>query len=88
VPVLRLLGAAAEDTEGDFLNQHNGIEAPHTWPGETIKRGGRGSISRGDRHGSWCDRRRTSGDYVSERTEAARQSPIKLWPNLQARILP
>jgi hypothetical protein len=27
-------------------------------------------------------------DYDSKRTEAARQSPIKLWPHLQARILP
>jgi hypothetical protein len=88
VPVLRLLGAAAEDREGDFLNQCSGIEAPHAWPGETIRRGGRGSVSRGDIHGSWRDRRRSGGDNVSKRTEAARQSPIKLWPHLQARILP
>jgi hypothetical protein len=67
-PVLRLLGAAAEDKEGDFQNQCNGIEAPRAWPGETIMRGGRGSVSRGDRRGSWRDRRRTSGDYVSKRT--------------------
>jgi hypothetical protein len=86
--VLRLLGAAAEDREGDFLNQCSGIEAPRVWPSETIRRGGRGSVSRGDRHGSWRDRRRIGDDYVSERTEAARQSPIKLWPHLQARILP
>jgi hypothetical protein len=86
-PVLRLLGAAAEDREGEFLNRCSNIEAPHTWPGETIRRGGHGSVSRGDRCGSWRDQRRTSRDYVSKRTEAARQSPIKLWPHLQARIL-
>jgi hypothetical protein len=27
-------------------------------------------------------------DCDSKRTEAARQSPIKFWPNLQARIVP
>jgi hypothetical protein len=87
-PVARFLGAAAEDREGDFSNQCNGIEAPRAWPSETIRRGGHGSVSRGDRHGSWRDRRRIGGDYVSKRTEAAHQSPIKLWPHLQARILP
>jgi hypothetical protein len=49
---------------------------------------GRGSVSRGDRLSSWCDQGRTGSDYVSKRTEAARQSPIKLWPHMQARILP
>jgi hypothetical protein len=44
--------------------------------------------SRVDRRGSWRDRRRIGGDYVSKRTEAVRQSPIKLWSHLQARILP
>jgi hypothetical protein len=87
-PVLRLLGAAAEDREGEFLNQCSGIEAPRAWLEETIRHGGRGSVSRGDTHGSWRDRRRVGGDYVSKHTEAARQSPIKLWPHLQARILP
>jgi hypothetical protein len=38
-PVLRLLGAAAEDKEGDFINQCSGIEAPRAWPSETIRRG-------------------------------------------------
>jgi hypothetical protein len=87
-PILRLLGATIEDREGDFLNQCSGIEAPLAWPGETIRRGGRRSVSRGDRHGSWRDRRRIGGDYASKRMEAAHQSPIKLWPHLQARILP
>jgi hypothetical protein len=55
---------------------------------ETTRRGGRGSVSRGDKYGSWRDQRRIDGEYVSKRTEAARHSPIKLWPHLQARILP
>jgi hypothetical protein len=88
VPLLCLLGAATEDKKGEFLNRCRNIEAPRAWPGETIRRGGHGSVSRRDRCGSWRDRRRTGGDYVSKRTEAARQSPIKLWPYLQARILP
>jgi hypothetical protein len=73
-PALCRLGAAAEDREGNFSNQCSGIGAPRAWPGETIMRGGRGSVSRGDRRGSWHDRRRTGSDYVSRRTEAARQS--------------
>jgi hypothetical protein len=87
-PVLCLLGAAAEDIEGEFLNRCSDIEAPRTWLGETVRRGRRGSVSCGDRHGSWRDRRQIGGDYISKRTEAARESPIKLWPHLQARILP
>jgi hypothetical protein len=51
-------------------------------------RGGRGSVSRGDRRGSWRVRRRTGSDYISKRTKVARQLPVKLWPHLQARILP
>jgi hypothetical protein len=64
----------------NFQNQCSGIEAPHAWPCETIKCGGHGSVSRGDRRGSWRDQRRTGSDYVSKRTKAACQSPIKLWP--------
>jgi hypothetical protein len=72
----------------NFQNQCSGIEAPRAWPGETIMRGGRRSVSRGDRRGSWCDRRRTDSDYVSKRTEAAHLSPVKLLPHPQARTLP
>jgi hypothetical protein len=43
MPVLHLLEAVAEDRESEFLNQRIGIEAPRTWPGETIKYGGHGS---------------------------------------------
>jgi hypothetical protein len=87
-PALRHPGAAVEDREGNFSNQCSCIEVPRAWPDETIMRGGSGSVSRGDRRGSWRDRRRTGSDYVSKRMEAARRSPIKFWPHLQARILP
>jgi hypothetical protein len=43
-------------------------------------RGGRRSVSRGDRRGIWRDQRRAGSDYISKRTKAARQSPTKLWP--------
>jgi hypothetical protein len=82
-------GVVAEDREGNnFSNQCSIIEAPRAWLGETIMRGGRGSVSRGDRHGSWRDRKRSGNDYVSKHTKAARQSPVKVWPHLQALILP
>jgi hypothetical protein len=58
------------------------------WPGKTSKRGGRGSVSCGYKCGSRRDQRWIDDDYISRRTEAAHQSPIKLWANLQARILP
>jgi hypothetical protein len=87
--VLRRLGAVAEHREGNnFSNQCSGIEAPRAWPGETIMRGGRGSVNRGDKRGSWCDRRRSGSDYVSKCTEAVRKLTVKFWPHLQARILP
>jgi hypothetical protein len=63
---------------GDFLNQCSGTEAPHAWPDATTRCGGRGSVSRGDKYGSWRDRRWIDGEYVSRRTEAACKSPIRL----------
>jgi hypothetical protein len=72
----------------NFQNQCSGIEAPRVWPSKSIKCGGHGSVNRGDRRGSWHDRGRTGSNYASERTEAAHQSTIQLWPHLQACILP
>jgi hypothetical protein len=72
----------------NFQNQCSGIEAPRAWPSKAIKCGGHGSVSRGDRRGSWRDQGRTGSNYASERTEAAHHSTIQLWPHLQARILP
>jgi hypothetical protein len=77
-PVVRFLGATAEDREGDFLNQRSGIEAPRAWLDETTRHGGRESVSFGIKYGSWRDRRRIDGEYVSRHTEATRQSPTRL----------
>jgi hypothetical protein len=44
---LCLLGAVAEDREGNFLNQCSGIEAPRAWPGKTIMRGVAGQLAAG-----------------------------------------
>jgi hypothetical protein len=48
------------------------------WPDETSRPGGRGSVSRGDKYGSWRDQGQIDDEYVSRRTKAARQSPIRL----------
>jgi hypothetical protein len=72
----------------NFQNQCSGTEALRVGPSKTIKCGGHGSVSRGDMRGGWRDRRRTGSDYISKRTKATCQSLIKLWPHLQARILP
>jgi hypothetical protein len=70
-------GPPQKTEKANFQNQCSGIEAPHEWPSETIMHGGRGSVSRGDRRGSWRDRRRTGSDYVNKRTEAARLSAFR-----------
>jgi hypothetical protein len=62
----------------DFQNQCSGIKAPRAWPSKSIKCRGHGSVSRGDRRGSWHVRRRAGSKYDSKRTEAACQSPVKL----------
>jgi hypothetical protein len=72
----------------NFQNQCSGIEAPRAWPSKAIKCGDHGSVSHGDKRGSWRDRRQTGSNYDSKRTEAVCQSSVKLWPHLQARILP
>jgi hypothetical protein len=73
-----------------FQTQCSGIEAPRTWPSKTIKCGGHGLVSHGDRHGSWHDRGRTGSNYASERMEEAHQStnlalapPVGLYPPLR-----
>jgi hypothetical protein len=71
----------------NFQNQCSGIEASHAWPGESIKCGGHGSVSRGDKRGSWRDRRWTGSDYVSKHGSS---TPIvnQALAHLQARVLP
>jgi hypothetical protein len=64
------------------------LEAPCAWPNEGIKCGGHGLVSRGDRRGSRRDHGRADSNCINMRAGAASQSPVKLWTNLQARILP
>ena len=47
-----------------------------------------GSVSRGDRRGSQRDQGRAGSNCINGRAGAASQSLVKLWPHLQARILP
>jgi hypothetical protein len=86
-PVPRLLGATAEDGEVKFSKPMQHLEAPRVWPNKAIKCGGHVSVSRRDRRGSQRDQGRTGSNCTNGRTEAASQS-VKLWPHLQARILP
>jgi hypothetical protein len=87
-PVLRLLGAATEDEEVKFSKPMQRLEAPRAWPNKAIKCEGHGSVSRGDRCGSRRDQGRTGSNYTNRRAKTAIQSPIKLWPHMEARILP
>jgi hypothetical protein len=87
-PVPRLLGATAEDEEVKFSKPMQRLEAPRAWPNKAIKYEGQGSVSRGGRRGSRCDQGRTDSNYTNGRAKIANQSPAKLWPHLQARVLP
>jgi hypothetical protein len=64
------------------------LEAPRAWPNKAIKCGGHGLVSREDMRGSRRDQGRTDINYTNGHAESVSQSPIKLWPHLQARILP
>jgi hypothetical protein len=88
VPIPRLLGAVAEDREDNFSSPVQRLEAPRAWPNNDIKCGGHGPVSRGDRRGSRRDHRRTDSNCINGHAGAASQSPIRLWPHLQAHILP
>jgi hypothetical protein len=87
-PVPHLLGTATEDGEVKFSKLMQRLEAPRAWPNKAIKCGGHGSVSRGDRRGSRSDQGWTGSNCTSGRAKAANQSSDKLWPHLQARILP
>jgi hypothetical protein len=64
------------------------LEAPRAWPNKGIKYGGHGPVSREGRHGSRRDHSRAGSNYINGCAGAASRSPVKLWPRLQARILP
>jgi hypothetical protein len=87
-PVVRFLGAATEDREGDFLNQCSGIEAPCAWPDETTRSRDRGLVSRGtDMAVGVLEGRLTDSTSADERKQRANHQ-LGYWPHLQALILP
>jgi hypothetical protein len=71
-----------------FQNQCSDSRQPRAWPNSTVKYDDHGSVSRGNRHGSWHGHRRADSNFSNRRAEAAVQPPIRLWSHLQARILP
>jgi hypothetical protein len=72
----------------NIFNLGGGNGTPRARPDKTTRRGGHVPVNYGDRRGRWHDRRRVGGDYVSKCLKMARQSPIRLWPHLQACNLP
>jgi hypothetical protein len=64
------------------------LEAPRTWTNKDIKYGGHGPVSRRGRRGSRRDHKRDGSNCINGCAGAASQSPVKLWPHLQDRILP
>jgi hypothetical protein len=86
--VLHLLEAAAENGEGEFLNQRNGIEAPRAWPGETIRHRGHGSVNHGTDVAVGVTEDGLAVITSASTRKRRAKSPIRLWPHLQARILP
>jgi hypothetical protein len=87
-PMPRPLGAVAEDCQDKFSEPVQRLEAPHAWPNSDIKYKGHGPVSHGNGRGSRCSHRRAGSNCINRRAGAAGQSPIRLWPHLQARILP
>jgi hypothetical protein len=72
----------------NFQKPRQRLEVPRAWPNKDIKYGGHGPVSRGNRRGSRRDHRRAGSKCINRHAGAASRSPVKLWPHLQARILP
>jgi hypothetical protein len=87
-PMPCLLRAVAEDWKDKFSELVQWLEAPRAWPISDIKYEGHGPVYHGNRRGSQRDHRRAGSNCVNRRAGATGQSPIRLWPHLQARILP
>jgi hypothetical protein len=92
--IARRLGTAAED-KGYLLNQGSGNEAPRAWPDETTRCGAVGQSAAGTdmavdvtegglTAGASADTLKQRANHRSGHVEAK----YKLWPHLQARILP
>jgi hypothetical protein len=72
----------------NFQKPMQRLEAPRAWPNKGIKYEGHMPVSHGGRRGSRRDHRRAGSNCINGRAGAESQSPVKLWPHLQARILP
>jgi hypothetical protein len=81
-------GTVVEDWKDKFSEPVQQLEAPRAWLNSDIKYKGHGPVSRGNE----CDNRRShrqaDSNCTNRSAEAVGRSPIKLWPHLQARILP
>jgi hypothetical protein len=58
------------------------------WPNSNIKYELHGPVNRRNKRGSRRDHRRAGSNCINRHAGAAGQSPIRLWPHLQAHILP
>jgi hypothetical protein len=81
-------GPSRKSEKISFSEPVQRLEAPRAWPNSDIKYEGHGPVSLGNRRSSRHDYRRAVGDCANGRTRAAGQPQIRLWPHLQARILP
>jgi hypothetical protein len=87
-PMSHLLGAVTEDWKDKFSEPVQRVEAARAWPSGGIKYENHGPVNRGNRRGSRHDHGRAGSNHVNRRAGAAGQLLIKLWPHLQAHILP
>jgi hypothetical protein len=80
-------GPSQKTKKISFQNQCSDSRHP-AWPNSDIKYEGHGPVNRRNRRGSRRDHRWAGSNCINRRVGAAGQSPIRLWPHLQARILP
>jgi hypothetical protein len=81
-------GLSRKSEKLSFSEPVHRLEAPYAWPNSDIKYDGHGPVSRGNRRGKRHDRRWAGGNCADGRIGAAGQPQSRLWPHLQARILP
>ena len=82
------LGPSWKSEKISFSEPVQRLEAPRAWPNSDIKYEGHGPVNRGNKRGSRHDHRQAGSNCVNRRAGAAGQPLIRLWPHLQARILP
>jgi hypothetical protein len=81
-------GTVVEDRKDKFSEPVQRLEAPRAWLNSDIKYKGHGPVSRGNGRDSRRSHRRAGSNCTNRSTRAANRSLIRLWPHLQARILP